>query len=708
MDSLKENSVLQTLTKIFNSYVYREKKGNPDFKSLTKKSIIQIFYDYNIIDTCGYNILHLNEFLHQLSPDDKEEISFRQFLVLVFYIYEVQTKPNFDEESEVNDITIDNINDISDNRKEIAEGKNLIRIMLEDYESGKKYFKFCTPNMKNVLLNDIFDYETIDQISKYMYAFNEDIFTKYCVKHKDKDILYMNMIKFNPFFMESHLASVFTGEQLMNCVQVFTKFDLKYEGVRADFAATFDHPMTENQINDFFDNNLVTTRELNFSYSSVLLLMGLLSLQLEATKDAPKSEKIRFFFEEILKLKRDDADLIEEKIEQEKEEEEHDETLPESEKLNSVKNKKNFVKEDFDFLHDFFSTIDKLLPPPDENVIAFSNNYASANKKIFTNVKTENIPKFPPEKLSIEVEEEKERQIAQKEAKIIAKAKKPKKDPKKKDVNPYETKMGELITKSKEEEKYLGKEKINILTNRLLQKTFRETLPNSQVYPTLIKEILTLPNSCPQKCMELIVESLEDKTKGHYETAIKRLEKAQEFLPKDINKINWQTELFFNLTYGSLYESLDYDLMAMRYFLEACHISEKFISANPDTALPFCFLGEFFLKMQEFEWALRAYVKAKIIREYTIGGDTVDTATIYNNLGVVAYCMESYLPANGYFQLAYEIYKNLFGINHPRTMLIKGNITRLNHLNYNKEIQFKTLSLYSTPAQLVKNPKKKK
>ena len=114
------------------------------------------------------------------------------------------------------------------------------------------------------------------------------------------------------------------------------------------------------------------------------------------------------------------------------------------------------------------------------------------------------------------------------------------------------------------------------------------------------------------------------------------------------------------------------------------------------------------MKIQEFEWALRAFTKAKLIRENTLGGDTIDTATVYNNLGVVSYCMESYLPANGYFNLAYEIYKKSFGVNHPRTLLVKGNITKLNHLNYNKDIQFKSLSLYITPPQLVKNPKKKK
>ena len=708
MEALKENSVLQTLTKIFNSYVFREKKSNPEIKSLSKKSLLQLFYDYNVMDTCGYNILHFNEFLHQLAPGDDDEITTRQYLILIFYIYEVQTKPKFDEESEVNDISIDNINDISDNRKEIAEGSNLIRIMLEDYESGKKFFKFCIPNMKNELLKPILNFETIEQISKYMYAFNEEIFTKYCTDNKDKKILYINMTKLNPFFIESHLSSVFRGEELMKYVQVFTKFELKYESVRADFAAIFESPMSDIQINDFFENNFVSTRELNFTYSSILLLMALLAINLPSTQDADKSEQIRFFFEEILHLKRDDADLIPERIEEEKEEEIHDETLPDSEKLNNAKNKTGYTKDDSDFLTDFFTTLDKMLPPPDQNVLDFQNSSSTLMNELYTNKKEKKIPKFPVEKLNVEVEEERERQIAKKEAILIEKAKKPKREQRKKDVNPYEIKMGEIIKESEENERFFGKKKINILTQRFLKKNFKETLPNSKVYPSLIKELLSVPISCSKKCMELMVESLEDRTQGHYETAIKRLEKAQEFLPKDINKIDWQIELFFNLSFGSLYESLGYDLMAMRYYLEAVHNSEKFISANPDNALPFCFLGEFFVKIQEFEWALRSFMKAKVIRENTIGGDTIDSATIYNNLGVVCYCMESLLPANGYFQLAYEIYKNLLGVSHPRTLLVKGNLSKLNQLSFNMKVEFKTLSLYPTPPQFMKNPKKKK
>ena len=101
-------------------------------------------------------------------------------------------------------------------------------------------------------------------------------------------------------------------------------------------------------------------------------------------------------------------------------------------------------------------------------------------------------------------------------------------------------------------------------------------------------------------------------------------------------------------------------------------------------------------------------MKAKKVREETIGAETPDTASIYNNLGVVSYYLESYLPAIGYFKLAYEIYKKMLGLTHPRTMLIKSNLTKMNQLNFNKEVEFKTLSKIATPAQLIKNPKKKK
>ena len=227
----------------------------------------------------------------------------------------------------------------------------------------------------------------------------------------------------------------------MNFVQIFTKFNIKHENTKQEFASIFENQMSENQLNDFYSNNFSSARDLNLSFSSFILLMSILAINLPSTQDAGISERIRFFFEEILNLKRDDAELFSERIIKEEEEEVDNEILEESEKLINAKNKKDYTKNDIEIIHDFFAALDKICPPPDENVILFSNHYASPIENIFTNKIVQKIPKFPTEKLYIEKEEEQERQIAKKEALLISKAKKKKKDQKNKESNPYDTKI---------------------------------------------------------------------------------------------------------------------------------------------------------------------------------------------------------------------------------------------------------------------------
>ena len=146
----------------------------------------------------------------------------------------------------------------------------------------------------------------------------------------------------------------------------------------------------------------------------------------------------------------------------------------------------------------------------------------------------------------------------------------------------------------------------------------------------------------------------------------------------------------------------------MKNYYEAKKLSDKLIQVDPDNALVYSYLGALFLKLNELDWSLRCFQKAKELREKTIGGDTLDTAAIYNNLGVVSFYMESFLPANSYFNLAYEITRSILGLRNPRTLFIKSNISKMSQLNFNKEVSFKTLGKYPTPTMLVKNPKRKK
>ena len=719
MDPFSEENIL--LKELQDFYTSQQKKSQSKEKFRVKKEnnmkksyVLQIFFDYNLIDNCGYNIYQINEFLHQLNPDS-DEIDVQQFFKLIFYLYKTHTvNQGKGPDSEIAELSMDDINDISSHIKPSKDSYNIINLLTEQYKNNTKIFNFSVPDLSNDVFDNVLDYEFISLSSKYMNELKNKIFSKYCeqITEKDLNIYYINFAKINKLLVDLRITSLFNRDILFQYFQIFLKiksFVLDDPTFNEEFMSFFEKSIPIDEIKEIFDKMILSVDDFNFSFSSIALLVNLFAYNLESSKTLIKEEKIRFFFEEILHLKIEDTNLSQEKIDEEKEEDTFEDYVPESIILNKAKESfGKYGKDDIELISDFLLTLDKVLPKPDENIINFANEYSYPSKKLYFNEDKKVIPKFPVEKLAVEVEEEKERKILEQENRAIERAKKPKKNQKEKVENPYDTFMGEVPNKELSDIKYQGHEKILTLTHRLIKHTYKEILPNSRVYPSLLKEVLLIPPLCPQKCIESIVECMAEQVNGKFEMAIRRLERAQGYLPKDTTQIDWQTDLFFNLTFGSLYDTLNYDIVAIRYYNECVRITEKLIGADADTSLPYCFIGELFLKLQEYNWALRSFMKAKKIREETIGAETPDTASIYNNLGVVSYYLESYLPAVGYFKLAYEIYKKMLGLTHPRTILIKSNLTKMNQLNFNKEVEFKTLSKYATPAQLIKNPKKKK
>lgn len=738
MDSvLQENSTLKKLIEFFNyhlqNYLKEAEKDSEsteeliqnikDNRILSRYKILEIFFNYNLFDTCGYNIYHINEFINQINTSN-DEINLQKFLTLIFYIYKIQTLNEGVVDSEINELSMENINEISANMKklnseennnmsEIPVTNNIIEILFSQYEQKSKFFDYVIPDFKNEDIKLLLEYDSLRISEKYMKSLAEKLYFKYCDENEEKNIFYLNLSKLNKVLTENHITSLFKGSDLLQYTNIFTKINtnkITDNDLKERMYSFFEKSLTNKEVYEIFEDLSVTVEKYNFNFSAFALLIAVFAIHLPSTQNEKLEEKLRFFYEDILYLKSSDyINVAEENLEEEKQESNQEEFLPESKTLNTAKqNRGKYSKDDNDFVADFLFILDKILPPEDENILSFANDYDNPAQNIYTVKENKKIPKFPVEKLAVEIEEEKEKILLEKEKKQIEKAKKVKKNQKEKRENPYDAIMDEVPNIKNYDEKYLGKEKIDTLTHRLIKHTYKELLPNSGVYPSLLKEVLVIPPNCPHHCMESIVESMAEQVNGKYEYAIRRLEKAQDFLPKEIGQVDWQTDLFFNLSFGSLYEILDFDLIAMKYYSEAVSNIEKLINVDTDMSLPFCFLGELFVKLQEYNWAMRCFLKAKNIREETLGCETPDTASVYNNLGVVAYCLESYLPAKGFFKLSYEIYKSILGLTHPRTMLIKSNLTKMNQLNFNKQVQFKTLSKYATPAQFVKNDRKKK
>ena len=716
-EAISEENILLKDLQEFYSVQQKKSQENEKFKvktenNIKKRYVYQIFFEYNLIDNCGYNIYQINEFLHQLNPDS-DELDIQQFFKLIFYLYKMHTINKGEPDTEIKELSMDDINDMSNSLNPKKDSYNIINLLIDQYKNSKKIFKFSVPDFSNPVFDDVLDYEFLSLSSKYMVHLNSEIFRKYAEKKTDKDLIiyYINVLKMNRFLIDNKISSLFNRDILFKYLQIFLQiksFVLDDPTFNEEFMSFFEKKMTESEIKEIFEKLILSIEDFNFNFSSIALLMNIFAFNLESSKKSDKEEKVRFFFEEILNIRILEEDNFS-RMDEDKEEEIIEDYVPESITLNKAKeNFGNYSKDDIELVSEFLITLDKILPQADENIINFANEYSYPTKNLYFNDIKKIKPKFPVEKLAVELEEEKERKIEEQEKRLIDKAKKAKKNQKEKVENPFDTVMGEVPNEHISSIRYLGNEKILTLTHRLIKHTYKEILPNSKVYPSLLKEVLIIPPLCPQKCIESIVESMEEQVNGRFEMAIRRLERAQDYLPKDNSQIDWQTDLFFNLSFGSLYDTLNYDIMAMKYYNECIRITEKLIGADTDTALPYCFIGELFLKLEEYHWALRSFLKAKKIREETIGGETPDTASTYNNLGVVSYYLESYLPAKGFFQLAYEIYKKLLGLTHPRTLLIKSNLTKMNQLNFNREIEFKTLSKYATPAQLIKNPKKKK
>ena len=116
--------------------------------------------------------------------------------------------------------------------------------------------------------------------------------------------------------------------------------------------------------------------------------------------------------------------------------------------------------------------------------------------------------------------------------------------------------------------------------------------------------------------------------------------------------------------------------------------------------------------MDEPAWALRCFLKAREIREERLGGDTVDTATVYNNIGCTMYVLERNQECRAYFELATAIMDAELGPHHERTLTTARNVEKARrlYLDVQPEYRFlwKTYMHHPCPPKGKKKKKGKK
>ena len=732
--TLEDNAVLKNLQNLF-------KENCPkDEDTMTKLSVIKLFFDYKIMDSCGYNIFEINDFLNQLNPEE-DKINLKNFLILIFFIYKSQLLGSTlvnesvkSQNSSIQDISIQDINSLSGEQKQISSSKNIIKIIMNQRDLRTNSYNYLCPNFKEEDIIKIINYDILNFVSKYMNSLENDIFLKYSfIEEKNNEEYFknlkniekteeekknnienennikpfrlLNITEFNTLIFDYPIFKNFSCEEITKYLSLFIP-----EFQEKDFPEikkAFDEKLSKEEIINIFShiNSIDNIEDLNFSYSSLVILLIQFCLKLKSSEGKTFQDSIDFLFSSEFNLKPDDKNIIEQIQEKEEEEEDFD-FVPESDNLNEAKNAK-LGDEEAELIFDVLENLEKTLPPLDINVINFANDKPMHSNNLYLN-KYEVVPaKFPLELLQVEIDERNAKNLAESEKRRIERARKPKKR-NARDPPPKEIHMDELPNINISKERYLGKEKPKTLTKNNIKNTFKEIISNAKVYPSLIHEALILPQILPERIKEIIIASYKDHIQGNTEFAIRRLERAEYFLKNYKLPNEPQIDLFFSLTFGFFYQEINLNIAATKYYFKARMISDKLRSDNPDNALVYSFFGSLFLDLKEFEWAFRCFQYAKDFREKILGGDTLDTAAIYNNLGVVAFYMESFLPAKNYMNLAYEITRSILGLGHSRTLYIKSNLAKLSQLSFNKEVVFKTLSKIPALTQLIQNPKRAK
>jgi len=209
------------------------------------------------------------------------------------------------------------------------------------------------------------------------------------------------------------------------------------------------------------------------------------------------------------------------------------------------------------------------------------------------------------------------------------------------------------------------------LTGSLFPETGKQCLVNPGVQPCIIREIL-LPPPSPSSVSTQIESAFVYQNNGDYVQAYKALEdgKAEWQDIEGTYELRPEHDLFFDLSKAAILESWGMDELALAQYCVSLRTSERLEHTHPDKAIVWCGLGSALYHLGKHVLSLRAYLKAKEIREMYIGGDTVDTATVYNNLGVCMYFLERYQESFAYFQLSEAILDTILGAHHPRTLTV--------------------------------------
>ena len=198
-------------------------------------------------------------------------------------------------------------------------------------------------------------------------------------------------------------------------------------------------------------------------------------------------------------------------------------------------------------------------------------------------------------------------------------------------------------------------------------------LKNNALYPILLSQPISYRNISPEA--ELYIETAFISLFEHnYESSKENLKKA-----KSLQKVQTvENELFFLYVEGQISEATGEDGLALGFYvkcLEVIQRAKESIDHNLK-ALPYFGIGGCLFHSEEYEYALRCFLKAKELQSSFAQKDSEEVADLLNNLGCCYLKLERATEAKKYFSESYRILDSLLGVYHERTLVVLQNLNK--------------------------------
>jgi hypothetical protein len=154
-----------------------------------------------------------------------------------------------------------------------------------------------------------------------------------------------------------------------------------------------------------------------------------------------------------------------------------------------------------------------------------------------------------------------------------------------------------------------------------------------------------------------------------------------------LDNLKDEVNLFFWSELASLHTAIRQDELAVRLLWRGKRNADGLPQNHPDKATVWAGLGRVAFHHDEFDLAARSFLRVRFIREATIGGDTVESATSYNNVAVSLMAISRDREAVAYLQLSTALFRHLLGEQHPRTLTSERNLSKAKSGNMSTKLE---------------------